>query len=306
MNYHFDLKSLQLFVSVVELQSLTKAAEREHIAPSAISKRIGDLEIALDVPLLHRQARGVEPTAAGLTLLNHARRVLRDVGQLVGELADYAKGAKGHVRIAANKSSLVEGLSTDVGTFMENHPNIKIDLEEDSSPNIIKNVRDGRIDLGVFTFGHADDVGIETFEYRRDQLIVILPRNHALSGRPALRFADVQEQDIVNLDSLMAWNHLLQHAAENVKKALRIRYRVSGFDVACALVAAGLGIAIAPSWVLKLIPDSRLQGITLDEPWAKRQHLICVRSTELLPAPARAMLNHLTATMPSRPLHEIA
>ena len=71
-----DLTSLQLFVAVCELGSIGKAAEREFIAASAVSKRLSDLEATLDTPLLYRHARGVDLTPAGESLLHHARSVL--------------------------------------------------------------------------------------------------------------------------------------------------------------------------------------------------------------------------------------
>ena len=293
MNLRFDLKSLQLFVSVVELQSLTKAAEREHIATSAISKRISDLEVTLDAILLHRQARGVEPTAAGMALYTHARTVINSVERLVGELADYSNGTKGHVRIAANRSSIMKGLPIDIRTFVDAYPEVKIDLEEGSSPHVLRSVAEGRADLGVFTYGHADHFGLETFRYRRDRLIVILAHDHPLSTRENLRFSEVLEYDVVNLQSVTEWDDLLKQAAERVGATLRIRYRTCSFDVVCGIVGAGLGLAVVPSGVLAAIPDPRLKGIPLEEDWARRQHMICARESDLLPAPARAMLNHL-------------
>ena len=70
-----DLTSLQLFVAVCELGSIGKAAEREFIAASAVSKRLSDLEATLETPLLYRHTRGVDLTPAGESLLHHARSV---------------------------------------------------------------------------------------------------------------------------------------------------------------------------------------------------------------------------------------
>src|SRR4051812_2978148 len=85
-----DLTSLQLFVAVCELGSIGKAAEREFIAASAVSKRLSDLEAALDAPLLYRHARGVDLTPAGQSLLHHARSVLFGLEQMQAELSEDA------------------------------------------------------------------------------------------------------------------------------------------------------------------------------------------------------------------------
>ena len=101
-----DLTSLQLFVAVCELGSIGKAAEREFIAASAVSKRLSDLETTLDTPLLYRHTRGVDLTPAGESLLHHARSVLFSLEKMQGELSEYADGVRGHVRVHASISAI--------------------------------------------------------------------------------------------------------------------------------------------------------------------------------------------------------
>src|SRR3982751_165433 len=124
-----DLTSLQLFVAVCELGSIGRAAEREFIAASAVSKRLSDLEATLQTPLLYRHTRGVNLTPAGESLLHHARSVLFSLEKMQSELSEYADGGRGHVRIHANISAIVQFLPEDLGVFTRAHEAIKIDLE---------------------------------------------------------------------------------------------------------------------------------------------------------------------------------
>ena len=124
-----DLTSLQLFVAVCELGSIGKAAEREFIAPSALSKRLSDLEATLGSPLLHRHSRGVHLTPAGQSLLHHARSVLFSLERMQAELSEYSDGARGQVRVHASISATVQFLPEDLGAFIRAHQAIKIDLE---------------------------------------------------------------------------------------------------------------------------------------------------------------------------------
>lgn len=112
-----DLTSLQLFVAVCELGSIGRAAEREFIAASAVSKRLSDLEATLETPLLYRHTRGVKLTPAGESLLHHARSVLFSLEKMQAELSEYAEGVRGHVRIHANISAIVQFLPEDLGAF---------------------------------------------------------------------------------------------------------------------------------------------------------------------------------------------
>jgi DNA-binding transcriptional LysR family regulator len=115
-----DLTSLQLFVAVCELGSIGRAAEREFIAASAVSKRLSDLE-AVDTQLLYRHSRGVRLTPAGESLLHHARTVLYGLERMQGELSEYADGVRGHVRMHANISAIVQFLPEDLGAFAREH-----------------------------------------------------------------------------------------------------------------------------------------------------------------------------------------
>ena len=97
---------LRLFVHVVEAASITHGAERANMALASASARISGMEGTLGVALLERGRRGVGPTPAGHTLLRHARIVLQQVEQMRGELAEFARGLKGRVRLLSNSAAL--------------------------------------------------------------------------------------------------------------------------------------------------------------------------------------------------------
>ena len=96
---NIDLLTLKLFVAVVEEQGVAKAAEREHIAASAVSKRIADLEKAAKVQLFRRHHSGLRPTPAGHAFLHHARVLMRDLAQMDSEVGEYAQGVRGSLMI---------------------------------------------------------------------------------------------------------------------------------------------------------------------------------------------------------------
>ena len=116
-----DLVTLSLFVSVAR-QGNISAGARRHLAVGAASKRISDLEAALDTQLLYRNAAGVELTEAGQACLVHALRVLQEVEQMAVTLSGLCPGRARTVRIAANTSSLTQFLPEDLAAFMEAHP----------------------------------------------------------------------------------------------------------------------------------------------------------------------------------------
>ena len=108
MNFRPDLTTLRMFLAVYRQGNMTKAAEREHIAPSAISKRIQDLELAIGAPLFYRHARGMTATPAGEALARHTAELFDDVNRMAAELSVFSAGEEGQARIHAHQSAAVD------------------------------------------------------------------------------------------------------------------------------------------------------------------------------------------------------
>ncbi len=97
-------------MSSVDHGSIAGAAAANAIAASAVSRRISELELHLGTTLLFRETKGVVPTTAGETLARHTRDLLRLLGRMEAEMSEYADGARGHVRIVANSSAIIQFL----------------------------------------------------------------------------------------------------------------------------------------------------------------------------------------------------
>ncbi|MBN9342604.1 MAG: TPM domain-containing protein, partial [Comamonadaceae bacterium] len=111
------LTSLRLFVAVCQERNIARAAEREAIAPSAVSRRIAEIESVIGQPVIHRESRGISVTPIGEAVYRHAREVLADIERMEAELSQYATGAKGTIRIVGNMSSIVQFLPEDIAAF---------------------------------------------------------------------------------------------------------------------------------------------------------------------------------------------
>lgn len=289
----FDLTSLQLFVAVAEEGSIARAAEREFIAASAVSKRVAELEQVLDAPLLYRHARGVELTPAGQSLLHHARAVLYRLEQMQGELAEYASGVRGHVRVHASLSAIVQFLPEDLGAFVRQHPRVKIDLEEHLSSEVARAVSEGAADLGICHV-QGDATALQWRPYHEDQLALVVPETHALSAREAIRFSDSLDYDQVGLHVGSSISLALHRAAARAGRPVRLRIRVTALDAMCRMIANGLGIGVMPARAFALIHGtSRLRAIRLLDHWATRQIRLVARDFHSLPPTARALVEHL-------------
>lgn len=289
-----DLTSLQLFVAVCELGSIGKAAEREFIAASAVSKRLSDLEAALDTPLLYRHTRGVDLTPAGQSLLHHARSVLFSLEKMQGELSEYAAGVRGHVRVHASISAIVQFLPEDLGAFTGRHPEVKIDLEEHLSTEVVRAVQEGAADLGICNT--ADGIGdLQSQPYRQDRLVLIVPRGHPLGEQDAIAFEDTLDVDHVGLHSNSSIYLAMRDAAALAGRTIKLRIHVTGLDAMCRMIHNRLGVGVMPLRAFELMHGvGELEAVALTNAWATRQIELVARDFSSLPVTARLLVDHLT------------
>jgi DNA-binding transcriptional LysR family regulator len=295
----FDLTDLRLFLHVAEAGSITAGAERAALALASASARIRGMEAAAGTALLQRGRRGVAPTPAGEAVLHHARLVLQQIERMRGELGDYARGLKGHVRILGNTAAVTEFLPEPLAEWLAAHPRIDIDLEERPSHAIVEAVAAGLADLGIVADmadgGTADGGGgLERIPFRIDRLVLAVPRGHSLAARRRIAFAEVLGEDFVGLSPGSALqDHLARHAAR-VGRPLTLRVRLGGFDAVCRMVEQGVGLAVVPATAARRCRRSMaIRAVPLSDPWALRRLSICVRSLDALPVHARRLVEHL-------------
>jgi DNA-binding transcriptional LysR family regulator len=267
--------------------------QRVHLALASASARIKGLESALGGALLHRRRRGVEPTAAGESLLDHARIILHNVEAMRGDLAAYASGAKASVHLLANTSGLSEHLPKALAAFLREHPDINIDVEERESTDIAAAIATGSADLG-FAAEYALPVHVERFLFGEDRLMLVAARRGAFAGRRQIDFKEVSTCEFVGLTNSTALAlHIAKYAAR-LGVRLRYRARLRDFDAICQLVAAGVGVAVMPEAAARRCAQSLpITMIRIRDAWANRRLVICARNFRNLPRPAKLLVDHL-------------
>ena len=292
----FDLTTLNLVLAIADTRSITRGAEREHLALAAASKRLRDLEARFGVPLFERHARGVEPTEAGRALVRHVRSLHASLHALESEVVEFSRGIKGHLRIVANAGAISECLPPDLAAFSQAHPQIRISLEDLTSAEIQAAVAEGRADVGICVPPLLDN-RLTTWRYRHGALAAIVPAGHALARRRQVRFEALLEHDIVGLHQGAAVHELMRAEAEGQGKPLKARLQVRGFDAIAQLVEAGLGVAVMPAAVAQRLAQLfRIHVLRLDEPWAERDYLLAVRTQPVLPTVVQRFVDALCPT----------
>ena len=291
----FDLVDLNLFRHIVEAGSITRGAERAHLALAAASTRVRHMEQALGAPLLVRGRQGVAPTQAGRTLLQHARSILRRAERLHEDLSAYAGGLAGQIRVFSNTNALTEFLPEALSSFLSAHPHVSVDLEERLSDEIVGLIAEGVGDIGIVA-GTVEAGTLETFPFRRDRFVLVVARDHPLAKRAKIAFARVLDHDFVGLERGSALQRFLAAKAARIGRVLRLRVQLRSFDAVCRLVACNVGIGIVPQTTARRAAQTLpIATVAMADPWALRDLTICVRSFAELPPFARQFVEHLRA-----------
>ncbi|NIX75258.1 LysR family transcriptional regulator [Microvirga terricola] len=289
----FDLTDLSLFRHVVEAGSITHGAERAHLALAAASTRIRNMEKSLGAPLLLRNRQGVVPTPAGRTLLQHARALLSQAERLREDLASFTGGLAGQIRILSNTNALTEFLPEALSAFLAHHPQVSIDLEERLSDEIVGLIAEGVGDIGIVA-GTVDTGRLETFPFRSDRFVLVVPKGLPLATSTKVTFAEVLKYDFVGLDRASALQRFLAAKATRIGLPLRLRVQLRSFDAVCRMVEAGVGLGIVPETTARRAGHTMaITAIDLEDPWAARDLTLCVRSQSELTATARELVAHL-------------
>ena len=291
-----DLIDLRLFLHVQVAGTITGGAELSHMTLASASERIRAMEDSLGTPLLVRAPRGVQPTPAGHSLLQHARAVLQQMEQLQADLGAFGAGLQGQVRLLCNTSALAEHLPLWLARFLNEHPGLSVDLEERPSEEIADAVRHGQCDLGIASDA-ADLAGLQTHPLRPDPLVLVVPRGHAWAGRAGILLAEVADHPLVGLAASSALQSHLAQQARRLGKRLHYRVRLRSFESVCRLVGQGVGLGIVPQAVARRCARAcGVQRVPLRDAFAARTLVLCLRAGESLTPAAQLCMQHLLAS----------
>ncbi|MEQ9345261.1 MAG: LysR family transcriptional regulator [Thalassospira sp.] len=293
----FDIVTIRLFVAIVRAGSINEAARREHIATSAVSRRIGELEAMLGVKLLRRLPRGVEPTEEGTIFARYGEKLLGDLNHLSNELRDFNAGEKGKIYLAAVTSAILTGLPAFLADFERDFPHITVDVRELTSRESAEAVREGRADLAIL----ADNSPLGNLAHDvfcDDPIWVVTPKGHPLISNAdnpkPVKFTEAAKYDIISLHEGGVIDDLISEAASKIKLDMHPHIKVVRFGSLRQMIAAGLGIGfLRKSSVAGYLGHINIAGAPIADDWAKRQLLIAHEGDANLTSAARLFRDYL-------------
>lgn len=289
------LADLALFRHIAEAGSITAGAARASLALAAASTRLRGMETATGARLAERTRQGIALTPAGHTLLTHARLLLTQAERMHEAMGAHAGGATAPIRMLSNTNALTEFLPEALGRFLAAHPLVTVDLQERLSDEIVGLIAEGVAELGIVA-ATADTAALETYPFRTDRFVLVVPRGHRLAGRERIAFTDMLDLDQVGLDQGSALQRFLAERAARAGGRLRLRVRLRSFDAVCRMVEAGVGVGIVPETTARGAARTlAIEAVPIADDWAVRELRLCVRALAALPPHTRQLVDHLLA-----------
>ncbi|MGB0670046.1 MAG: LysR family transcriptional regulator [Rhodospirillales bacterium] len=296
-SWGLDPLSLKLLSLVGEAGSIAEAARRAEMAASAVSKRLSDLEARFGLSLLQRSAGGVQLTAAGRTVARHGDHVIGLLERLKADVADHAQGRSGEVRMAGVTSAIIGPLPEDLATFDQDNPTVRVWLKEAHHPDVLRQVADGIIDIGIVADQHVPRAFAKR-PYATDPIWVFGPKGHTLfknvSAEDGISFARAVEYEWIALETGGALSELLLAAASMIDKPVKKRMEVTRFDSLRRLVEGGHGIGfLREASVRPHLSSMEIEGRPLSDTWARQSTVLVARDPGALPQAPRRLFEFL-------------
>jgi DNA-binding transcriptional LysR family regulator len=269
-----DLRQLRYLVALAEERHFTRAALREHIAQPALSQQIRRLEDEAGLALVERTTRRVTITPAGELLVARARRILSELEAARVELEEVRGLRTGHVMVGTMHTMGPVDVSLALALFHERHPAVELTVREQSSEELAEMLRYDELDLAFLSVTERiESHGLGLHQLVSEELVVILPPSHPLSGRRRVRMAELSEEQFISFREGARLRELLTTAGHRAGFEPTVKLESNESQRIRRLVSRGMGVAILPRSdgegpgaevaVSRLIEPSLARDITL-------------------------------------------
>jgi LysR family transcriptional activator of glutamate synthase operon len=279
-----ELRQIRYFMEVAKREHVTEAANALHVAQSAVSRQIFNLEAELGVDLFIREGRTVRLTKIGQVFLEHMKQALHvidDATQVVGEYMDPEKGTI-HIGFPASLSSYI--LPTAIFYFRKQYPNAKFELNQGSYIELIEAVNKGDINMAILGPIPAGDMKIKSTILFTEDIVALLPANHALARRSSIKLTDLRDDSFVLFPEGYVLRKLIMDGCKEHGFEPQVSFEGMDMDAIKGLVSAGLGVTLIPEvTIVDCMPRATVR-VPVSEPKLTRSvGVIIPKDRELLP-----------------------
>lgn len=248
-----NLRRLKYFVKIVDIGSLTRAAEVLHIAQPALSQQVATLEGELEQQLLNRTKRGVTPTEAGKLLYSHARVILRQCELAQSAVMNAGEVVQGQVSIGLAPGTAASSLTMPLlQTVREQYPDIVVYLHENSSSALNENIINGQLDMAVL-YDRAPTAGINSMALLKEDLYLV---GATACPGSSVDLADVAQMSLFLPRDYSAVRQRVDEAFSLRRLSARIIGEIESLSTLTAAISSGMGVTVLPESAARALVGS--------------------------------------------------
>ena len=255
-----DARRLRVLREVAQQGTLAAAADALHLTPSAVSQQLAALEREVGQPVIERNGRGVRLTGAAEVLVGHANVVLAQLEAAAADVAAYAEGIVGTVRVLGFATALGELVAPAVVSLRASHPRLALIVEEAEAPECFLALARGDVDIAISMASRQapEDPRFQRRALLTDTLDAVVPAGHPLAQRPEIALAELAGEDFVGPPEGTSCHDVTVTGCAAAGFAPSFRHRTLDFHTAMALAAAGLGVTLVPRLGQAAVPPGAI------------------------------------------------
>ena len=242
-----DLRELEYFVVICEEKNFTAAAERLYVSQPAISKTLFKLEEALGLRLINRNQKPIAVTAEGEVLLKLARDILARFQSARNIMQEYKELKRGSFTIAVPPMTGAYFFPPLFAGFKKKYLSLDMRIIDEGSLTSLELVKKEEIHTGLIIFPPGKMTGVDNIPVTRQELLVCLPADHPLAGRPALSLQQLENDPVVLYNDGFALRSIILSAYAEAGLTPKIEISTNQFLTIKALVAKRAGISFLPA-----------------------------------------------------------
>jgi DNA-binding transcriptional LysR family regulator len=286
---HVDIGRLRVLAAVARHGSMTAAADRLSYTPSAVSQQIRKLETELGMEVLARHAKGVDLTDAGRTVVEHVATIERELAALRDDLEDIAGARAGTLRLGTFPTFGASLLPFAVTSFTKRHPGVSLTVRSARLRGLLELLRDREIGMAVlweYAWSRLNESGLVVQPLLVDPTLLVVSADHPLAGRPTVNVAELANERWITRADAHPVVEVLRQTTHIAGFEQTISFEAHDYQEAQGMVAAGLGVALAPQLALSGMRDDVRVVRFSDEVPARRIMLAYSADRSLTPAEA--------------------
>jgi len=288
-----ETHQLRYFLAVSQTGRFTTAARQCNVSQPSLSIQIAKLEQELGGPLFERTRKGGKLTARGETFLPRAKAILEQMESAREDAKALSGLTLGKVTLGCMPTTGAHLLPPILSAFRKAYPKIQVQLKEESSPDLARDLEQGEVELAILDEAGLRP-GLDHQTILTEELLLALPARHPLAGKKSLNLKQIAEEPFILMKSGHGFRQITLDLFRKAGQEPKVVFESGGIETVQALVSAGLGVSLVPQMVAKF---PGVAYATLSHHKADRTLSLAWRRKAPLSPAAEALKKIVTATL---------